>query len=429
MKINNKIRALGISLIAGHIIFVNSQDCFAKNPSMAVLGYQEIHDPIYRNVRETFNLYYGKNAEKLLDSSSNSSSYLKTPGVSQNLTHATNRNNPQLRKGALRTHIYAQEISKSPDVTLISVNQIQRPIGELGKTDKDIVFKDKVSGIETRLEVKEVKASTINKNSSKYKLQIDKMAAEQTRNGQRQTWINRKATTTWLKDYAQNKGVNVYDNVITGKGKGTPFNQVILAETELAKRLPNAKAMSKLISPATSVMCAPLPSVSKYASRFGPALCLAGVGYSFYLFKNGQISQEQLTDSTIVAGVGVGTGIATEMAAVAVTPASMAAGMTAGAATGAVIGSIIPGVGTVVGGTIGGIIGGIMGVAAPQVAAGAVSAGATELATQKLQQERDKQEMQRQMVQKEKERNLQAKQDAREREFETAIYKQYGIIH
>jgi hypothetical protein len=429
MKTNNKIQALGISLIASHIIFVNSQDCFAKNPSMAALGYQEIHDPIYRNVRETFNLYYGKNAEKLLDSSSNSSSYLKTPGVSQNLTHATNRNNPQLRKGALRTHIYAQEISKSPDLALISVNEIQRPIGELGKTDKDIVFKDKTSGIETRLEVKEVKASTINKNPSKYKLQIDKMAAEQTRTGQRQTWINRKATPTWFKDYAQNKGVNVYDNVITGKGKGIPFNQVILAETELAKRLPNAKAMSKLISPASSVMCTTLPTVSKYASRFGPALCLAGVGYSIYQFNTGQISQEQLTDSTIVAGVGTGTGIATEMAAVAVTPASVAAGMTAGAATGAVIGSIIPGVGTVVGGTIGGIIGGIFGAATPQVAAVAITSGATELATQKLQQERAKQELQRQMAQKENERNLQAKQDAREREFETAIYKQYGIIH
>ncbi len=126
--------------------------------------------------------------------------------------------NPHVRKGAVRTMLYSREMSLDPRFKVISLNESQ--FGSDGKmvTDKDIRFKS--CGMAARMEVKEIKIDTQRSNLAKYKVQIDKMAAEFARNGEMQVWINRHAALPALKAYAESKGVRVYDRVTTGDKTG-----------------------------------------------------------------------------------------------------------------------------------------------------------------------------------------------------------------
>jgi hypothetical protein len=168
------------------------------------------------------------------------------PGVEKTVLLVAS-DNAQVRKGAIRTVLYARDMFCDPRFTVLSLNEPQ--CGTDGKmiTDKDIRFRS--NRVPCRMEVKQIKLETQQSNLSKYKVQIDKMMAENMRTGEMQVWVNREPVLPALKAYAESKGVRVYDKVTTGDKTGqiegnTPFKDVL---NDLHKRT-RVCAMARAVS-------------------------------------------------------------------------------------------------------------------------------------------------------------------------------------
>ncbi len=113
--------------------------------------------------------------------------------------------------GARRTLLYATKVYQDPRFQLEAVDQ---PVNEqYGRTDKDLVIRHKQTGQRARIEVKDVKPSSQRSDLKRIEAQIDKMAAEYKRTGELQAWVNRKETIPAIKEYAQQKGVPVYEKI------------------------------------------------------------------------------------------------------------------------------------------------------------------------------------------------------------------------
>lgn len=138
------------------------------------------------------------------------------PGMTKNLL-LTASDNPNVVKGAIRTHLYATRVYNDPRFKLLGVDEPQ--FGEDGRmiTDKDIVFEHKATGVRCRIESKAVKLSSQISNRTKYKAQLDKMAEEFEKTGELQAWVNRYEVDPILKDYAESLGIPVFEKVETGE--------------------------------------------------------------------------------------------------------------------------------------------------------------------------------------------------------------------
>ena len=139
------------------------------------------------------------------------------PGVEKNLRLAASQN-ANVRKGAVRTHLYQTKVQNDPRFKVLAVNELVYDSGT-GKllTDRDIVFQHRATGIIGRIEVKNISLESQRSSLENYKVQINKMAAEMERTGQPQAWVNRQEVSAQLKQYANSKGIPVYENVITGE--------------------------------------------------------------------------------------------------------------------------------------------------------------------------------------------------------------------
>jgi len=146
------------------------------------------------------------------------------PGVTKNFNALSQRGwkSPSLpqAKGATRTLLYATKIYQDPRFQLVGVDQpVNAPYG---RTDKDLVLRHKQTGQHSRIEVKDVKPSAQRADVERIKGQIDKMAAEYRRTGELQAWVNRQETIPAIKEYAQQKGVPLYE-----KTKQTELSKVL----------------------------------------------------------------------------------------------------------------------------------------------------------------------------------------------------------
>ncbi len=138
-----------------------------------------------------------------------------TPGLKQAFQLSTSANVNQA-KGYRRALLYARRIDRSKSFDLLALDQVTKT--SLGKTDKDIVFRHRKTGLVVRAEIKNIRESTQIRNLAKYKLQIDKMHESFIRTGEIQAYINRNPIIPELRKYAEQKGVLVFDNVSSVKG-------------------------------------------------------------------------------------------------------------------------------------------------------------------------------------------------------------------
>ena len=158
------------------------------------------------------------------------------PGVTKNVI-ALNSLSWQQAQGARRTLLYATKVYQDPRFQLVAVDQ---PVNALyGRTDKDLVLRDKLTGQSSRIEVKDVKPASQRADLERIKGQIGKMAAEFRQSGELPVWVNRRETIPAIKEYARQNGVAVYDNI-----PAKDFHDKVLNEIKTASEL---KTRSSLV--------------------------------------------------------------------------------------------------------------------------------------------------------------------------------------
>jgi hypothetical protein len=151
------------------------------------------------------------------------------PGITKNLS-ALNSLSWQQAKGAARTLLYATKVYQDPRFQLVAVDQpVNAPYG---RTDKDLVLRDKLTGQRSRIEVKDVKPASQRADLERIKGQIDKMLAEYRQTGELPVWVNRRETIPAIKEYARQNGIAVYDNI-----PAKDFHEMILNRIKTASEL------------------------------------------------------------------------------------------------------------------------------------------------------------------------------------------------
>jgi hypothetical protein len=121
---------------------------------------------------------------------------------------------PQQRKGYRREWLYADAIYRDRRFTVVALDQPS--MNDLRRTDKDLVLRHAKTNTPVRVEVKDVSLKSQIRNQAKLKLQIDGMALEHRRTGEKQVWINRRPVSTAISAYGVSRGVVVLGNVATG---------------------------------------------------------------------------------------------------------------------------------------------------------------------------------------------------------------------
>jgi hypothetical protein len=347
-------------------------------------------------LHEMFRLKYGRRGEMLLGDEGED--FLTIPGVADNAGRAANMNSANFAKGYLRNHLYARQIYNDPDFELLGAD---RPIETAsGKTDMDLIFRQIFTEREFRMEVKNVKEENLLRNIEKYETQIDKMAEDAEVSGREQIWVNRRSVPPELRDYAEARGVRVFENVVTGEksrlrpgtttmsevlekmkteesagdglGLGGVRNQQLADSEDLAggvrwyggaTRVGEAELTADLEGGIEGDLEGGLDggligtaiATTKVLGIAGVAVAVGFEGYDIYKWYNGHLSTRRLIGSSASLGGGLAGGLG---------------GGFAGAAAGGAIGSVVPIIGTAAGGIIGGIIGGVTGGFAGSEAAG-----------------------------------------------------------
>ncbi len=135
------------------------------------------------------------------------------PGVEKNIRLCVS-DNTNVAKGARRTQLYANRIHNDPRFRLVGLDTLtDTPIG---KTDKDITYRHRQTGVAGRIEVKQWSIETQRTNFRSLKKQIQKMAISQRQTGELQSLMFRGDVIPKVRTYAARFGIPVYDNVATG---------------------------------------------------------------------------------------------------------------------------------------------------------------------------------------------------------------------
>jgi hypothetical protein len=163
--------------------------------------------------------YGGQGSRNLLkDLAGHGEVDLSIPGVAKNLLLAT-ADNSNVARGAMRTHLYVAQMANDPRFQILSLNEtVKTP---LGNSDKDIRYLNLTSRTTGRIEVKNVNLDSQRRNMRAYRLQMDKMHNEYLRTGELQTFANRYEVALELKVHAAQRGIPVYEKVVTGEKSGT----------------------------------------------------------------------------------------------------------------------------------------------------------------------------------------------------------------
>ncbi|MBK8094174.1 MAG: hypothetical protein IPK32_19965 [Verrucomicrobiaceae bacterium] len=130
------------------------------------------------------------------------------PGVTKNIRALASASKAQTI-GARRTLLYATKVYHDSRFDLVAVDQLVS--ASYGLTDKDLVLRHLQTGLQSRIEVKDVKPASQRSDLERIKGQLDKMAAEYRRTGELQAWANRQETIPAIKEYGRQKGVPIYE--------------------------------------------------------------------------------------------------------------------------------------------------------------------------------------------------------------------------
>ncbi len=164
----------------------------------------------------------------------------RIPGVENSALKLVSASKSQ-RQGYVREILYAIEFYNDPRFQLVEMNRIVKR--SWGNTDFDIIFRYGSRGLYGRLEVKNVSLNSQASDIKRIKGQIDKMAREYRRTGHLQLWVNRREVLTEIKQYAQSKGIPVFENVSTGRARlkdemtSNEFKQEIARQAAEVQRL------------------------------------------------------------------------------------------------------------------------------------------------------------------------------------------------
>jgi len=140
-----------------------------------------------------------------------------TPGLSD-LVRLLASDNRNVVKGNARTLRYAMSIEGDGRFKVLGVNQPRTT--PLGKTDADIVFRHRSTGLQVRMEVKNLSPASQLANLKDIKLQIRKMAEDARRTGEIQVWANRQKVLPEVRAYAKRYGIRIEEGLRTGKKPG-----------------------------------------------------------------------------------------------------------------------------------------------------------------------------------------------------------------
>ena len=212
------------------------------------------------------------------------------PGLNKNIL-LTASDNPNVVKGAVRTHLYATRVYHDSRFKLMSFDEPQ--YGSDGKmiTDKDIVFEHRTSGLRCRIESKNVKLSSQISKRQHYMNQIDKMADEFEKTGELQAWVNREKVDPVLKTYAESRGIPVFDKISTGDkalaqalAKGNPHFTHVLDHFDARAKAANLLADDSVSS---------LEWIGRVGKYGGTAVLIGSEGYMVWQYSNGGVTRRQ----------------------------------------------------------------------------------------------------------------------------------------
>jgi hypothetical protein len=94
---------------------------------------------------------------------------------------------------------------------------LNRPrVNAAGTTDADIVFRHQATGLQGRMEVKNMSPASQRASLAKIKSQIVKMARDARATGEIQVWANRQQVLPEIRAFAERQGVQVVERLRTG---------------------------------------------------------------------------------------------------------------------------------------------------------------------------------------------------------------------
>jgi hypothetical protein len=142
-----------------------------------------------------------------------------TPGLSSTvrLLASDNRN---VVIGNARTLRYAMSIQSDGRFNVIGLNSPRR--NAAGRTDADIVFRHQPTGLQVRMEVKNMSPASQHANLGKIQSQILKMAEDARLTGEIQVWANRQNVLPEVRAFAEQHGVSVEERLRTGSTNRRP---------------------------------------------------------------------------------------------------------------------------------------------------------------------------------------------------------------
>lgn len=334
------------------------------------------------------------------------------PGVETTARLLASSNRAQV-KGHTRELLYAIRLHNDGRNQLVGMSRkLDRP---WGKTDADIVIRNRVTGLYGRIEVKDYSLRSQNTNEVKLKVQMDKMAREGRLTGQPQFWINRHGITPQLRSHAGRAGVVTMEHIATGRRlppNVQPFDSALarmdaqfgrvardraiaggsmigIGVTLLAYTLPEAwVALEAVTAPGPASTDARLRLASSGSYSLGAAGLVASGSALAFAPRFGELVQNRLFGFakvgglTAVAALGMGVAIDVQRYRIgALTSerlwqsALKASVQFAGAAAGGWLGGSLAGLATAnpLAATAGGVAGSTVGAAAVQVADGTLT--------------------------------------------------------
>jgi hypothetical protein len=136
-----------------------------------------------------------------------------TPGLSSTvrLLASDNRN---VVIGNARTLRYAMSIQGDGRFNVVGLNRPR--VNSAGATDADIVFRHQPTGLQVRMEVKNMTPASQRANLEKIQSQILKMAQDARLTGEIQVWANRQNVLPEVRAFAERHGVRVEERLRTG---------------------------------------------------------------------------------------------------------------------------------------------------------------------------------------------------------------------
>ena len=131
------------------------------------------------------------------------------PGLSTTVRLRTsdNRENAQTLR-------YAKSLQGDGRFNVIGLNR--QHLNAAGKTDADIVFRHKSTGLQVRMEVKHMTPNSQRANLPKIKTQILKMALDARITGEMQVWANSHAIQPEVRVFAKQHGIRVEERLRAG---------------------------------------------------------------------------------------------------------------------------------------------------------------------------------------------------------------------